>query len=671
MTHMTQQLHSDKSYLIPYSSELNPAQLEAVTYTEGPLLVIAGAGSGKTRTLTYRVARLVEEGISPASILLLTFTRKAADQMLKRASSLLDHRCEKVSGGTFHSFSNMILRRYAGQIGFDPRFVVIDRPDAESLIGMLRKEMGFVATHRAFPKKQTLASIFSKSINKMMPVEEILFNDYAHLGPYANGIVELYAEYTRRKKQHGFFDFDDLLIYLRRLLTENEQVREKLSFFYRYIMVDEYQDTNQLQADIVCHLASSHSNVMVVGDDSQSVYAFRGANFKNIIDFPRLFPGTKIIRLEENYRSVQPILDLANVIIDRAKEKYTKTLFTRNCGGNPPVLVSMPDENEQSRFVAGRIQELTGRGVPLDEIAVLFRASFHSFDLEIELNKRSIPFIKVGGFKFMEAAHIKDVLAHLRVLSNPYDRISWYRLLVLIENIGPSTAQRIFEKIQKKGSGYRGILEIEPKKSYAEGLERLKRLFDKIDAGLHSVYEMGEQVLDYYLPVLKATYDDHPKRGKDLEQLLSIMSRYARLEMFLTDMALEPPNVVIDDTFLAEPVQDRRLTLSTIHSAKGLEWHSVFIIWALDGRFPSSHAMEKEEELEEELRLMYVATTRAKANLCITYPAAAWDRNFGMLLSRPSRFVDEIPEEILQKQVIGGSGRINYSDFNYDVNDWS
>jgi len=472
----------------------------------------------------------------------------------------------------------------------------------------------------------------------------------------------LHSEYSKRKVQHAFFDFDDLLIYLRRLLQEDSEVREKLSEKYHYMLVDEYQDTNQMQSDIICLLAGKDKNVMVVGDDSQSIYAFRGANFKNIINFPELFPGTRIIRLEENYRSVQPILDLANVIIESAREKYTKTLFTKNSSGTQPVLVSAGDENSQSRFIVDKIRSLGNQGVSLDEIAVLFRAGFHSFDLEIELSKLTIPFVKVGGFKFMEAAHIKDVLAHLRVILNPYDRISWYRILLLLEKIGPTTAERIYEAIQEKNSGYSGVFDVQPKKAFAAGLDRLKDFFRKIDPITHSVARIGGDILEYYRPLLKEKFDDHPKRAKDLEQLLTIMARYDNLERFLTDMALEPPNVSIEDTFLTEQSKDSRLTLSTIHSAKGLEWHTVFIIWALDGRFPSSHALEKTEDLEEELRLMYVAATRAKENLFIVYPMSFYDRNIGMMLNRPSRFVDGISEQILEKQFVGRGGAHLFMD---------
>ena len=637
---------------IKYEKELNPAQIEAVTSLDGPMLVIAGAGSGKTRTLTYRVARLVERGISPAEILLLTFTRKASLEMISRAAQLLDSRCERVSGGTFHSFSNSMLRKYASILGFDNRYTILDRVDAESLIGMLRKEFELGSKHRSFPRKRTLANIFSRAVNKVISVEDVIYNDYPHFQPYLEDILNLSKEYEKRKVIHKFFDYDDLLVSFNLLLKNHTDIREKISSSYRYIMVDEYQDTNQIQASILYYLASKNKNVMVVGDDSQSIYAFRGANFKNIIDFPALFPGTRIIRLEENYRSVQPILDLTNVIIDRAAEKFSKKLFTRKTDGVAPVLVSAQSENSQSIFVVDKIREMNRSKVPLNRIAVLFRAGFHSFDLEIELAREKIPFIKVGGFKFTESAHIKDVLAHLKVIANGYDRISWYRILLLLEKIGPKTAQNIYEALENEKSGYAGLFTIKLKSALSRRLSALSQLFSYIDSGSLSVFEMGEAVLNYYLPLLKGRYEDHPKRARDLEQLLTIMQRYNSLEQFLTDMALEPPNTSMDDTFSESGHDDNRLVLSTIHSAKGLEWHTVFIIWALDGRFPSMHSLNSEEDLEEELRLMYVAATRAQNNLFFTYPDNIYDRGSGMVFSRPSRFIDEIPDDILEKYYV-------------------
>ncbi len=637
---------------ILYKEALNPAQLEAVNFNNGSLLVIAGAGSGKTRTLTYRVARLVEEGISPSAILLLTFTRKAAGEMVDRATALLDNRCKRVSGGTFHSFANTVLRKHASSTGNDHRYTIIDRVDSEGLISMLRKEIASASLSKhAFPNKKTLANIFSKSVNKVLPVEDIVMNDYPHFSMDLDTIIDLNIKYQKQKIQHNFFDYDDLLIKLKELLEKHPDIRHKISSMYSYIMVDEYQDTNKLQAEIVNLLSCVNKNIMVVGDDSQSIYAFRGANFKNIMKFPQSFPGTKIIRLEENYRSIQPILDVTNAIIEQAAEKYSKKLFTKRPGNSKPVLVSAASENSQSLFIVDKIESLRKNGVPLNKIAVLIRAGFHSFDLEIELGLEGIPFIKVGGFKFMESAHIKDLLAHLRAYISPLDKISWYRILLLLDKVGPKTAQTIYEDMLHEKNGYNGLFNLKFKPGPAKGLERLKDFFAQIDSPAISVSQLGATALQYYTPILKQKYDDHPKRTRDLEHLLTIMERYNDLEHFLTDMALEPPNTssAAKNLFTDKP-NDDRLTISTVHSAKGLEWHTVFVLWALDGRFPSIHSLNDEEELEEELRLMYVAATRARENLFFTYPVEIYDKISRMFLTRPSRFIDMLPDDLLEKQ---------------------
>ena len=639
---------SKNDFRLHFERALNPSQLEAVTCTEGPLLVIAGAGSGKTRTLTYRVAYLVEKGISPASILLLTFTRKASQEMLRRATRLLDARCEKIAGGTFHSFANAMLRRYASQTGLDPAFGILDRTDAENLIGMLRKEMQPATKQRSFPRKKTLADIFSRAVNKSLAIEDIIDHDYPHFASHLAVIIRLHKDFQARKRDHHFLDYDDLLVYLHRLLSDYSEIRNHISSIYRYIMVDEYQDTNTIQAEILYLLTDVNKNIMVVGDDAQSIYAFRGANFRNIIEFPKIFPGTRVITLEENYRSIQPILDLTNVIIARAKEKYSKNLFTRLRGDTTPVMVNAEDEYSQSRFVTDKIKDLHHKGVALNQIAVLFRASFHSFDLEIELSREGFAFVKMGGFKFVESAHIKDVLAHMRVIANPYDRISWYRILLLLEKVGPKTAQKIYEATLKEKSGHSGLLSA--KLEHIKGLNRLKNLMANLDIHPMTVSEMGEAILDYYMPILKNNYDDHPRRAKDLEHLIEIMERYKNLSQFLTDMALEPPNTSFESSLYAGTPHKDQLILSTIHSAKGLEWHTVFVIWALDGRFPSVHTLHKAEELEEELRLMYVAATRAKENLFFTYPSNVYDRSTGLILNQPSRYIDRIPDDILEKQ---------------------
>lgn len=639
-------------YRIDYEKALNPAQQQAVMSTDGPLLVIAGAGSGKTRTLTYRVARLVEEGISPSAILLLTFTRKASAEMLGRASALLDRRCEKVSGGTFHSFANSVLRRYAEVVGFDRRYTILDRADTESLIGMVKKELGINKKLGAFPRNQSLANIFSKAVNQNIDIDDIIYDSFPHFIDNLDAMLKVNEAYQARKAQHSFLDYDDLLVFLHLLLKENADIRGKLSSTYRYIMVDEYQDTNHLQAGILYLLADRHRNVMAVGDDSQSIYAFRGASFRNIMDFPQIFPETTIIGLEENYRSVQPILTLTNAIIAQAVERYEKKLFTKKSGGSTPSMVDCGTENLQSQFVAGQIGALHRQGVPLKEIAVLFRAGFHSFDLEIELTREHIPFIKVGGFKFTESAHIKDMLAHLRVMVNLQDRISWYRLLLLLEKIGPKTAQKLYEVIAAAGTTHEGLRNAGKANGNHKALMRLEELYAGMDVRSSTVAESGEAVLNYYLPILKEKYDDHPKRLKDLEQLLTIMRRYRDMESFLIDMALEPPNTSANDNLSNGQFDQDRLVLSTIHSAKGLEWDTVFIIWALDGRFPSIHALDDPDELQEELRLMYVAATRARENLFITYPSRVYERGVGVVYGRPSRFVDDMSDDILEKRAL-------------------
>jgi ATP-dependent DNA helicase UvrD/PcrA len=637
---------------IAYHEVLNPAQLQAATFGQGPLLVIAGAGSGKTRTLTYRVARLVEDGVAPESILLLSFTRKASQEMLARAALLLDQRCRKVAGGTFHSFANAVLRRHARKIGFESGFTIIDRADAEELIGLIRKEAWAGPGENPLPRKSTLATIFSRSINKSIGIDEVIYEDYPHFESTLDAIGDLWHSYQKTKRDHYFCDYDDLLIYLHQLLMENADIRRRLASTYQYILVDEYQDTNRIQADIISLLAGPQNNVMVVGDDAQSIYAFRGANFKNIITFPERFPGTCVVKLEENYRSRQPILDLTNAIIAEAREKYSKRLFTRRSGGSRPILTACISENAQSRYVVNEIVKLAGQGIALQEIAVLFRAGFHSFDLELELSRNGIDFVKFGGFKFSESAHVKDLLAHLKILAAPKDRLSWHRVLLLLKKIGPRSAQTIYEAVIKEGKGAAGLAQVSFSSKFNAALDPLKAMLADASQGPDSVERIGEIVLEYYLPILKGRYDDHPRRLRDLQQLLSIMERYDSMENFLADMALEPPNDSTKGRLAAPGENHFRLNLSTVHSAKGLEWHTVFIIWALDGRFPSHYSIEKSEALEEERRLLYVAATRARERLYITYPTQVYDRVTQSYLYRPSRFLENVPEELIEKNYI-------------------
>ena len=639
---------ANRGFSIRYDEELNPAQLEAVEQVRGPILVIAGAGTGKTRTLIYRVARMIESGIQPGNILLLTFTRKAAGEMLRRASTLVGSRAEEVEGGTFHSFANLILRRFGDRLGYDRNFSILDQGDSEDVINFLRGQMGLDAKSRRFPRKRTLAAIISASVNRVIPISEIVQEEYPHFHRETEEIEKLARLYRDYKARHNLMDYDDLLVNLAILLDRHEDLRNRLAEKHQYIMVDEYQDTNRLQHEIVKLLGEKHRNVMAVGDDSQSIYSFRGANFRNIMDFPETFEGARVIKLEENYRSTQPILDFTNDILRRAIEKYDKKLYTRRSGQAAPMIVAAATDQLQSEFIVQMVLELREQGTELSDIAVLFRSGFLSFDLEIELNKANIPFVKMGGFKFIETAHVKDLIAHLRVVHNPQDVVSWNRILLLLQGVGPRTSQSVIDGISA------GELRLDAESAARapgnERVERLFRLLASLRAEKLTVAEQVEQLISYYRPVMKGKYDDFSKREKDIEIFEEIAGRYRSLNSFLADMALEPPT---DSVVGIEPgEEDEKLVLSTIHSAKGLEWDTVFILTALEGRFPSFRAAENLEEMEEERRLMYVASTRAKERLVITYPLDLYDREQGMTLTKPSRFIADISDEIVERYVI-------------------
>ncbi len=634
-------------FRIPYADELNREQLEAVTTLAGPVLVVAGAGSGKTRTLVYRVARLVESGVTPGQILLLTFTRKAAEEMLRRAGGLVGGSCAQVAGGTFHSFAHQVLRRHARDLGLAPSFTILDRGDSEDVIGLVRGELALDRKERRFPRKQTLGEIFSMAVNKGTTVATLVETAYPHLVEELQDLLRVYARYTEFKDTKQLLDYDDLLVKLRNGLETQAELAARLGRQYRYLMVDEYQDTNHLQSEIVRLLAAPHGNVMVVGDDAQSIYGFRGADFRNILDFPRLFPGTRVITLDQNYRSTPPILDLANEIINQAPEKYTKNLFSRRESGERPGLVQALTEPEQSRFVAQRILELREEGVPLEDIAVLFRSSFHSFDLELELGRRDIPFVKRGGFKFIETAHVKDVLAHLRVVANPSDAVSWNRILLLLDGVGPKKAAEILT-VLAGSSPWERLAEVKVRGQTATELTRLANLLSDV-ARTDNPGEQVGRVLTYYQPVLRRVYrDDYPKRERDLEHFATIALRYRATGQLLADMALEPPTDSVGGILAGDGEDEGMVTLSTIHSAKGLEWHTVFVLWAADGRFPSFYTVGDDADLEEERRLMYVAVTRAKDLLYLTYPIEIYDRGVGVILGKPSRFVADVDESLLE-----------------------
>lgn len=636
-----------KTYKIDYENELNQAQLEAVLHKEGPLLIIAGAGSGKTRTLTYKVARLIEDGVSPENILLLTFTRRAAREMISRAENILGAGLGKITGGTFHSFGNMILRKYARFAELKNNFTVIDRSDAEDVINHIRGKI-IDKKEKRFPKKSTILDIYSKTINKDIPIEEIVKKEFKQFEHCTEKLIEIANAYNEYKKERSMLDYDDLLLYLKALLLSNADIRKQIGKKYKYILIDEYQDTNSIQAQIVRLIASEHNNVTAVGDDSQSIYSFRGANFKNILEFPNLYEGCKIVTLEQNYRSSQNILDFANEILKQAKEKYSKELFSTIQSAEKPAMICCENTHAEGEFVVQRILEFCNEeSLSLDDIAVLSRSASLMFDVETQLVKQKIPYRKIGGLKFTETAHVKDITAYLRVILNPYDEISLNRILLLQKGIGTSTINKLLPVLTIQGS--KATAEMLPvKPAQRSDLSNLLAFLSEARNQIADPKAVTEKVLAYYEPILTEHYDDANKRIKDFDHILYLSSKYIKMEDFLTDMALEPPEASITDAEEGA-VNDECLTLSTIHGAKGTEYKAVFVIGAVDGRFPSMYSFNSTEELDEELRLFYVAVTRAKTYLYVSYPIDMFDRATGMVLSKPSRFTEYISPEILER----------------------
>ena len=637
---------------IDYETELNEAQLKAVKTTEGPLLIVAGAGTGKTRTLVYRVARLIEIGVKPETVLLLTFTRRAATSMLSRAAALADARCQRVSGGTFHALGHSVLRKFAEQAGVQRNFTVLDQSDTEDLIDLMRRQIK-LAKGEHFPRKRTVATIFSMMVNKVIPLKTVLNQEYPQFLDQKKNLEALFKSFEDFKRAKQMLTYDDLLVRFREALENSQVMREQLSDQYRYIMVDEYQDTNKLQAQIVKLMTTRHDNVAVVGDEFQSIYSFRGASHRNMLEFPKLFPKAQIIKLEENYRSTQPILNVANSIMEDVKESYKKRLFSTIDGGQSPVVVSAHDENEQSRFVAQRIDELREAGTALNEIAVLFRSSSHSFDLEIELGKQGIPFRKFGGMRFAESAHIKDALSFLRVTVKPSDTLSWFRMLKLIDHVGDATVyqileylgveQRDFRSARTKEALFKKLHRFPGRASYQTQLVRLARVLTTVSESKTPSDQLSA-VLRFYRPLLKNKYDDAQRRGRDLEHLQTIAKRYKNSAKLLEDIAIDPTDAV-------EGNAGRRttgfVTLSTVHSAKGLEWNHLFIIWMTDGWFPSNRFQDEFDDLEEERRLLYVAATRAKSDLTFVYPVNVYRGPEADNTPALSRFLEPIPHDVL------------------------
>ncbi len=634
---------------VDYRGALNEQQYKAATAGGGPVLIVAGAGTGKTRTLIYRVSYLVETGIKPESIVLLTFTRRAAREMTTRAASLLDGRCKRVQGGTFHAFCLGILRRHAQTIGFPNNFSILDAADAADVLSVLRSRGGYNKGEERFPRKNTLQKMFSAATNRDKDLGDLLAEKYPQFTHLYDDLVEIQRTYRRYKKEHGLMDFDDLLLRTLELFDRNESARKEVAARCRHVLVDEYQDTNALQADLVRTFASVHGNVTVVGDDAQSIYRFRGADFRNIFHFPDQYPDTEVLKLEKNYRSTQPILDLANHLIEQADRSYDKTLFSEEKGGDPPAIVPAPDGEMESRFVAQMILRLREQGVPLERMAVLFRSSHNSYDLEVELNRRNIPFVKYGGTKLSEAAHIKDVLAHLKVAENPQDAAAWNRILQLLHGIGPKTARDLIEWATEAAEDPFVVSEGGPFSTrYIASLKKLFEMLRTIRDPELALVEQVEAVIDYYRPIFEKTYyEDYPKREPDLEHFVGLAENFADRQTFLAQLALDPIELTALEQEGAED-DEPPLVLSTIHSAKGLEFHTVFIIRTLEGVLPSRYALKEEGGVDEERRLLYVAITRAEENLFISYPMLQYQRYRGEYLTDPSRFIQDIPEDVLE-----------------------
>ena len=638
-------------------STLNPAQLEAVTAPDGPVLVIAGAGSGKTRTIVHRLAWLAEQGVPASDMLLLTFTRKASREMLLRATDLLGYSIGGVHGGTFHSFAFSVLRQYRPAWAEGP-VTVMDSADSASAIQQCKERLKVGKGDRSFPKTQTIIGLLSKARNKEISIGDVLQRDAQHLLPHADALESIGEAYRGYRRQHGLLDYDDLLFELEDLLKGDpeagrEGLAERFRERYRYIMVDEYQDTNRVQARLVRLLAGVAGNVMAVGDDAQSIYAFRGADVRNILDFPKLFPGTRVIRLEENYRSTQPVLDVANAVLAPASEGFRKNLFTtkENTPKTPRVRLVRPmSDLTQANVVAARVEELLDR-YQAKEIAVLFRAGYQSYHLEVALSKRGIKFRKYGGLRYAEAVHVKDVVAFVRLAINPLDMPSFERVAGLSKGVGTKTAEKIyhvaaqgdFDALRKACTKYPDL--------WSDML-----LLDKLREHNLTPAALIEMVIEHYTPRLQAIFpDDWPRRQQGLSELAHIASAYTDLEQFVADLSLETPEDDADEFDEAG-----RVVLSTIHSSKGLEWDAVILLDLVEDRFPSRHALVRPEDFEEERRLMYVACTRAREDLELFVPATLYSRqNGGNEPATPSPFVRELPFSALEEWQEGYTGRIS------------
>jgi DNA helicase-2/ATP-dependent DNA helicase PcrA len=642
---------------IDYAAELNEQQLAAVTAPPGPLLVIAGAGSGKTRTLTYRVAYLLENGIDPRNILLLTFTNKAARQMLDRVANLLPVDASGLWGGTFHSIGNRMLRRHGSALGYSSGFTIMDREDQKDLIDTVVAAAGINPKEIRFPKGDVLAEIFSFVINTETPIDALLAEKFPYFLPLLEQITDVHARYEKKKKNTNSMDFDDLLEKTLRMLKEHEHIADFYRRQFQFILVDEYQDTNKIQADFIDTLASEHRNVMVVGDDAQSIYSWRGANFKNILAFPERYPDAQVFKIEMNYRSVPEILQVANAAIAANVKQFRKELAaTRPSNAVRPAVVGLNDGSEQAQFVAQRILELRDEGIELNEIAVLYRAHYHAIELQLELSRRGIPYLITSGVRFFEQAHVKDVTSFVRFVANPRDEVAFKRMVKLLPGIGNKSADNHW-RAWENGLNERGeitswgerLLAMPVGSKSKKSWEQLAHTLDEIAPGGQAnppsemITSIVEAIYDDYA---KANFTNYELRHEDLNQLAAFARQFKDVHEFLSQLALI--SNIDAEPALDQTTDTEAVNLSSVHQAKGLEYHTVFVIWLTDGMFPSTRSLETRDAIEEERRLFYVAITRARDELYLTYPHMRLSGGFGDIFQRPSRFLKEIPTQLIE-----------------------
>jgi DNA helicase-2/ATP-dependent DNA helicase PcrA len=660
---------------IDYAAELNEQQLAAVTAPPGPILVIAGAGSGKTRTLTYRVAYLLENGIDPRNILLLTFTNRAAREMLGRVANLLPVDASGLWGGTFHSVGNRILRRHGSALGYSSGFTIMDREDQKDLIDTVVASAGIDPKEIRFPKGDVLAEIFSFVVNTEKPLEELLAEKFPYFVPLLDRIQDVQERYEKKKKATNSMDFDDLLQKTLSMFQQHERIAEVYRRQFQFILVDEYQDTNKIQADLVDLLACDHRNVMVVGDDAQSIYSWRGANFQNILEFPKRYPDAQVFKIEMNYRSVPEILEVANAAIAANVQQFRKHLSaTRESKALKPALVALNNSAEQAQFVAQRILELRDENVDLNDIAVLYRAHYHALELQLELSRRGIPYQITSGIRFFEQAHIKDVTSFVRFIANPRDEVAFNRMVKLLPGIGNRTAENLWQKwtagLAVAGIGDPGSSGATspltgvsaPGYSFGERLQAMnvpaksKKLWTQLAHTLDEIAPGGQPnpPSEMITSVVEAIYDDYAKvnftnyalRREDLDQLAVFGRQFKDVHEFLSQLALISN---VDAEAAPGQTSDKEaVNLSTVHQAKGLEFHTVFVIWLTDGMFPSSRSLDTRDALEEERRLFYVAITRGRDELYLTYPHMRLSGGYGDVFQRPSRFLQEISNDLVE-----------------------